>query len=373
MEHVKELSVNIGSRPAGSEAEMRAALYIREELTRFGYETSLQAFEIQRPAGQSALWVLSPEARQISAQSFQTGAGGSPEGELAAAGLGRPEDFPADIFGKIALIERGELYFRDKVRNAWEAGAMGVIIYNNQPGTFQGQLGEQGGIPAVSISQEDGLALVELLRSGPVTVRLEVNTQTVAATSHNVLAEPPGGVCRVIAGGHYDSVAQGPGANDNASGTATVIEMARALAADGSFDDVCFALFGSEEIGLIGSAFYVQSLSEEKRSQIEAMLNFDMLGVGNNWPFAGSGEITQIAEQEAEALGLTSSAGGQLPSNAGSDHASFISAGIPAVIFNCFCDQHYHTADDRFEFVQPERLQQAGDIGLGIIQRVLAQ
>jgi subtilisin family serine protease len=86
-------------------------------------------------------------------------------------GLGNPADFPAAVNGNIALIERGTLTFSNKVLNAMAAGARAAIIYNNDTGNFSGTLGgPQDWIPAVSLSESDGLALQ---RNFPVTV---VNT-----------------------------------------------------------------------------------------------------------------------------------------------------------------------------------------------------
>ena len=75
-------------------------------------------------------------------------------------GLGNPTDFPAAVSNNIALIQRGTLYFTNKVINAMAAGARAAIIYNNVPGNFSGNLGGPGNwIPAVSIAQADGLSL----------------------------------------------------------------------------------------------------------------------------------------------------------------------------------------------------------------------
>jgi subtilisin family serine protease len=83
-------------------------------------------------------------------------------------GLGNPGDFPAAVSGNIALIERGTLTFSVKVSNAMAAGALAAIIYNNVAGNFQGTLQyPTNWIPAVSISQADGLTLQSLL---PTTV-----------------------------------------------------------------------------------------------------------------------------------------------------------------------------------------------------------
>jgi aminopeptidase YwaD len=143
------------------------------------------------------------------------------------------------------------------------------------------------------------------------------------------------------------------------------------MAADGVLSDVCFALFGAEEIGLVGSFHYVDTLTPEEREGMRAMLNFDMLGVGTGWPLGGSTDLVNLAGEVAEANGLPYTIE-SLPEGVGSDHAAFQNAGIPAMIFNCFCDPNYHTAQDLAEFVKTERLAQAGAIGMGMVDRLLA-
>jgi aminopeptidase YwaD len=299
-------------------------------------------------------------------------ASASIEASLVAAELGYPQQFPSGTEGAVVLVQRGEIAFSEKIANATAAGAAGVIIYNNESGGFNGQLREPSRIPAASISQEDGLALIDAVNTGAATVRLAVEARTDTAESNNVIGKPPGRQCRIVIGGHYDSVPAGPGANDNASGTAVVIEMARAMAADGAFDEACFVLFGSEEIGLIGSANYVASLTPGERDTIEAMLNFDMLGVGDGWPFGGSRSVLDIVGQEADRLSIDYSIEASSPADAGSDHASFINVDIPAVIFNCFCDPNYHSAGDTIERLKEHRLAEAGAMGMGSAKALLA-
>ena len=85
---------------------------------------------------------------------------------IYACGLGYPEDFPPEVSGQIALIQRGTLYFSDKVANAMTAGARAAVIFNNVPGNFLGTLQTAGDwIPALSISQADGQALLATLPS----------------------------------------------------------------------------------------------------------------------------------------------------------------------------------------------------------------
>ncbi len=100
------------------------------------------------------------------------------------------------------------------------------------------------------------------------------------------------------------------------------------------------------------------------------MLNFDMLAVGSGWPLSGSTALVDLAGEVAEGLDIpyrlsTSRSGG-------SDHASFIEAGVPSVIFNCFCDPNYHTVADRFEALEQDRIEEAVALGLGLIEALLA-
>ena len=370
LEHARQLAVVIGIRAAGTDGEARAAEYIRGQLSDYGYTTSIQEFPIQvvTDAG-SGLALSSPDARMVDALGLRGSAQGAVQGAIVSAGLGRVQEFPSNTSGNIALIERGDLTFSMKVDNATAAGAAGVIIYNSEPGNFGGGLPNGSTIPVASISQEDGRALASAAQAAG---RLEVRLKEETLTSRNVVAEPVDGSCEIVAGGHFDSVPAGPGANDNGSGTAVVLEMARTRAARGQADGVCYVLFGSEEIGLVGSSYYVNELPKADLDALEAMLNFDMLSVGDTWPLIGSPEVTDIAVAEAQKLGVPYKVSRTLPDNLGSDQASFAQAGVPSMIFNCFCDENYHTAEDKFEHVSEARLAEAGIMGLGMIETLLA-
>jgi aminopeptidase YwaD len=373
--HVEALTES--PRPAGSEAERDAARYLRDQLSSFGYEVQVEpfSFALFADAG-SSLTVTSPRALRPAVYPFEPNLNAVAEGPLVAAGLGIEGDFPASTAGAIALIERGELRFETKVANAAAAGAIGAVIYNNEPGLYGGEFSGPPDIPALSMSQDDGQELLDLLEAGPVNVRLEVKTESGPRQSQNVVARPPDGECRVLTGGHYDSVAAGPGANDNASGTATVVEMARVMAADGEYGDVCFALFGSEEVGLVGSFRYVETMTDEERLALTAMLNVDMAGVGTRWLLAGTSSVADVAAAEAEARGLDYelSVGEEL---GGSDHAPFLQEGVPAIFLHSFTetvadDPNYHTAEDKPEHVRATRLAEIGSLAVAVIETLLA-
>ena len=369
--HAETLAVNIGARPAGSANELAAADYLRDELASYGYEAELQPFPIETyETARSDLAVTHADgSSQIEATPLVGSSSGTESEQLVSVGLGYPGDFPVEASGKIVLIERGEIEFSSKVANAEEAGAVAAVIYNNASGPFVGQLSETPGIPVLSIAREDGESLLDLMVNETLTAMVDVEINVVSGESQNVVARPADGACRIVVGGHYDSVPAGPGANDNGSGTAVVVELARTLAAGGG-DDVCFALFGAEEIGLVGSLAYVAALAPDELSGIEAMLNFDMLAVGAGWPLGGSSPLVELAGQVAEELAISYSVS---PSETGgSDHGPFIDAGVPAVIFNCFCDENYHTVTDRFDSLERGRLAEAGALGLGLLEALLA-
>lgn len=114
---------------------------------------------------------------------------GTIEGEWVHCGIGRQGDFPASVNGRIALIERGELFFADKAKNAKAGGATAVVIYNNQPGLLVGTLADDGfDYPlTVGISRESGEALLAAGSSVFVSSSFEpygLSTGTSMASPH---------------------------------------------------------------------------------------------------------------------------------------------------------------------------------------------
>lgn len=130
----------------------------------------------------SSLNVISDNNKYLSSLPLEYSAK-TPTGGVSAeslyAGLGYASDFLGKNFsGKIALIKRGDLNFSEKVQNAANAGASGVIIFNNESGNFLGTLGSAGAIPAVSISLEDGNYLLSLINTGQTITKMAVANST---------------------------------------------------------------------------------------------------------------------------------------------------------------------------------------------------
>jgi Zn-dependent M28 family amino/carboxypeptidase len=185
----------------------------------------------------------------------------------------------------IALIQRGTCPFADKALNAEAAGAEAVIIFNqgdtpDREGLIIGTLGGIGvvDIPVVGASFADGAALAQPGSTAHVNV-----PEPVDAPQVNVLAELPGRNTDnvLMAGAHLDSVQQGPGINDNGSGSAALLELGQQLAKLRPENTIRLAWWGAEEAGLIGSTQYVNGLSQAERDRIALYLNFDMIGSPN--------------------------------------------------------------------------------------------
>jgi Zn-dependent M28 family amino/carboxypeptidase len=263
-----------------------------------------------------------------------------------------PEDFAGFPAGNIALVQRGTCDFAVKVANAADAGAIGVVVFNEgQPGrdgVLAGTLGNPAGVPAVGTSYAIGADLVERVRSGQtVTVHIKTDTISETRTTYNVIADSPGGnPDRTIAvSAHNDSVPEGPGINDDGSGIAMDLELARQLGKAGQKprNHVRFLWVGAEEENLIGSTYYVEHLSDAERGQIIAMLDFDMVASPNFARFVydgdgstfgadlrgpdGSGFIEQLFSESLDSAKLAHE---PTAFDGRSDYVAFTDAGIPA-------------------------------------------
>ena len=205
-------------------------------------------------------------------------------------------DFAGFPPGNIALIQRGACSFGLKAENAAAAGAVGVIIFNqgNVPsrlGLINGTLGSgySGGIPVVFSTYLRG---EEWAITSGLDMRLIVDVFRGTTTTYNVLAESSSGDANnvVMAGAHLDSVAAGPGIQDNGSGSAAILETAIQMAKVKPRNKLRFAWWGAEEAGLIGSTHYVSGLSQEEVDGIALYLNFDMIGSPNHVFFVYDGD-----------------------------------------------------------------------------------
>ncbi|MEK6549769.1 MAG: M20/M25/M40 family metallo-hydrolase [Nitrospirota bacterium] len=200
------------------------------------------------------------------------------------------------------------------------------------------------------------------------SITIEMRPRLYDATASNVLAwwsgsDPAVGKETVILGAHHDHFGrQGglvfPGADDNASGTAVLLEIARALSATGIRPrrSILFLSFAGEEQGLLGSRFYVSRPASPLQT-VKAMVNVDHAGVGNGNITVGLSQIEKAVAQAAAAqaaMGDNLELFGLFP---GGDHVPFAEAGIPtATIVTSGPHPDFHQPTDTPDTINPNLL-----------------
>ena len=344
---------NNGIRTSGSPGYDRSVDYVADRMTAAGYLVTIQSFQFQTFVSLSpSVLEVAPTAGPIANNIMSYS--GSGDVTAAVTALAAPPadptpgceaaDFAVFPAGNIALISRGACTFAIKATNAYNAGASGVVIYNNVDGELNGTLGNAFSldIPVTSVTQAVGQ---QLAATPGLVLRLKTETFRGIATTYNVLAETRDGDPNnvIMVGAHLDSVNAGPGLQDNGSGSAAILEVAEQMAKVKPRNKVRFAWWGAEEANLVGSTYYVNNLSQAELDQITLYLNFDMIGSPNHVFFiydgddsdavgagpgpVGSAQIEKLFEWYFSQVGQPFKG---TDFSGRSDYGPFIAAGIPA-------------------------------------------
>ncbi len=423
MRHIRYLADDrLEGREVGTQGARCAAEYIVSELSALGLEpageagTYYQSFPIRKGAalgGDNELIVANREyllGREWTPLGFSSSARVERELVYGGHGLsrpGNPDDRYAhiDLTDKIVVLEwgdpdaphgaslRADPHFKATVAAGRDAAAMLVLAPR---GMALPPLDEETRatlpIPVAIVSGD----VAELLRAAtqtPTVAELVTDVSPTMVDARNVVALLPGADPAhraevVVVGAHFDHLGYGGegslapdsrdihnGADDNASGTAGLIEIARALA-EGPRPDrsVLFIGFTGEERGLWGSAHYVAEPTVDLERAV-AMLNLDMVGrmTGDNVTLFGFGTATEWdalvdavnAELEAP-LTIAKSPDGFGPS----DHASFYGEGIPVLHFFTNTHPDYHRPSDDWETINGEGIDRVVDLAAGVARRL---
>ena len=322
MEHLQAFQAiadaNDGTRAAGTPGYDASVDYVVQRLEAAGYDPVIQNFDFPyyEKVGPSSFSRTAPTpATFVEGVDFDTisySGSGTVAGTVQAVDVNfanpsastsgcEAADFAGFTAGNIALLQRGTCTFEQKIANATAAGAIGAIIFNQGTPDRIGLLtnvtaSTPRAIPVVTTS----FTLGQQLAAPGTAVAITTNTISEIRQVANVIADTPRGDDSkvVVVGAHLDSVVDGPGINDNASGSGTILEVAEAMAAGNvkPRNTIRFAWWGAEEAGLVGSEFYVASLSEEELDDIALNLNFDMLASPNyaRMVYDGDGSDTAI-------------------------------------------------------------------------------
>lgn len=343
--------VDLDGRMAGQEGERKATCLIADTFESHGVQdVSVTEFDV--PGwwrGSSSLKVgVAERKHQFNADHQVIALPGTRScnisGELIDVGYGRPEDFDAtDCDGKIVMassktpesynrwIHRGEKY-----GFAINHGARAFIFRNHIEGNLPptGSIGNKDGpgeIPAVGVSKEVGERFARYCEAESVDVTLTIDCRNESTNSQNVEGVlGPDTTEEVLLVAHADGHDISEAARDNGVGTVLVSELARLLAQMETDLETCvrFLVFGSEEIGLLGSNRWVET---HPRNQVKAVLNLDGTGYSRNLSVYTHrfDRIAAVFEEVADELEIPISISNEVRPH--SDHWPFVQEGIPAV------------------------------------------
>lgn len=277
MKIIKYLSEEIGPRVAGSFNEYRASQYIKNEFERVGLKTEIQEFSFlnwalkERPQ----IWVEQPEFRQIQTAPFAYTLSTPAKGIMGhIRKIGKMYIIPG-------YMEWPKYCIFDDANNE-----LGYFIVNpNGPAVPVSStaylLPEAGAI----IGKDDAIKLDNWLNQGKeVIVRLSNPVNFELGRSQNVIGILGGGQPQIVVCAHYDSVPYSPGAVDNASGIQLIYNIANKLLSEGihNMPTIAFVAMGCEELGLIGSRYYVKWLKENGLLEsVKFCINIDMAAKGD--------------------------------------------------------------------------------------------
>lgn len=391
-----------GNRGPGSAGYLATAEWIEDQLADTGfYEIYRQDFTIQLDhPGRSKLvdgqgQVINQRPLRFSPGTPDAGVGGRLVEPANGNGC-QVADWGEGVRGQVGLVERGGCLFEQLNASAAQAGAVLLVVVNTDSGGLYGTLdhARTGDIPMTGITAQAGRELRDRLDAAEVRLSFSFEQRIDEYQTFNLFAETLGGRADnvVMAGAHLDSVPDGPGINDNGSGSAVLLETALRLA-DGEqpTNKVRFAWWGGEEWGLLGAIHWVNGKVADDQQALTALaayINIDMVASPNYVigvydgdassysdpePTAGSDRIEALFGGYLDAIGqpwIDSEIG------SASDHGAFMNSGVPVgglftgaegpktpeevELFggrvNGDYDSNYHTGADSFANLSTEAL-----------------
>jgi hypothetical protein len=300
------------SRNSGEPGYLASVNYVKDKMEAAGYDVKIQPYTFLYTAfvGTPALSETGPTPRDFqlvndwnpgtsngTADADVEPAGGlviPPTPESSSTSGCTSADFSSFTAGHIALIQRGGCNFGVKVLNAKAAGATGVVIFNEgNPGrtsVINGSLLDADNnpfvpdIPVAFTSFDTGTALLDEYNAGtPPHMTLDIHVVVDPnRDDYNVIAESKGGDPNhvLVVDAHLDAI-YGAGMLDNASGSATILDIAEKMKNVTPRNKLRFIWFGGEELGLLGSEYYVDNLPKSERNKIGYDLDADVTATPN--------------------------------------------------------------------------------------------
>lgn len=395
LEHMTTISA-IGPRPDASDANRRCIDYVEEQMRRS--ELDVERLPLQFPVLEdqtTALTLTSPHRMDVTAIGhLRTGLTlpGGLEAPLVYAGKLLPRDLVGlDLAGKIALAfedvpfegERpdGISYFGERVRLAHDHGAVAVVFADYRTDGLIMTWGIDQGlapIPCLAISYPDFDRLRHLAVLGGAHARAVVTASVRDGTSDVLSARAPGeragSATIAIVGTHTDTVPTCTGANDNGSGLALLLELARVFAAESDRPNLLYVVTTGEEAGSIGAEAFCRSRAEWLSANVAMAIAFDQIGGNEVYLSAhGTRAVNQRLIEVAEAAGYllrTDDEPGLGFRTGLSDVQPFANLGVPSAYLGGWTqDPVYHTAADQPGRTSPNALKALGDIIATVVRQ----
>lgn len=393
LEYLEEL-ISLGDRFVGTKGDAAAAELVARRMEELGLTIHERAFTTPGyEASEARLTLAGTNLQLVGLPPYFAPA--PPEGEIEAeilyVGDGSPDSYAdVDVTGRIlAMHEPGTMYERFWLGAfadvAAARGAVGLVVVHPLPWAYRMSMEAGNGdldnrfpsmpMPAVCLGAQDGLRLMHEIGRGGVVARLAYEASMPTVESRNVSGTVLGEELpdqTVIVHAHRDHGIF-PGANDNGSGVATLLQVARATAGARPRRTLEFLCTSAEEGVTKGVAEYVRQRQEDgSLDQIKAAVNLDMIGVGGrlklvedaHWPDTGAVPHTpwmiDLFEDVAGDLGYDV---GRMTSPWGvAESGRFIEAGVPAAWFWKPDDPYYHSREDTADKVDGNALKAMGDI-----------
>ena len=396
--HVEALC-GFGDRFVGEPGDALAEEYVAAELAALGLE--LERTPVTLPSWREdhcELRLADGTVLEATSPYFSPSTDGTLSAEVVYVGDGGEADYDGlDVAGKIVLLEErsigfGMFWLGGFAARAARHGARAVIVVHPMPWPYRMSM-EAGNadiarrfaderVPAVSISTAGGLRLMHALGAGRAGVELTLRTTAGTATT-NFLAGIRRGTRApqdmVIVMGHRDNGAP-PGANDDGSGTATMLEVARCLAGTDTERSLMFLSSAGEEGVAEGTYRWLEAIGDERLRRIKAVISLDMFGVGGRlnlveeayWPdteaLRHTPWLTEALHEEATRRGYHV---GRMQADWGAaESGRFLERGVPAAWFWKADDPAYHSPHDTPDRIDGNMLKVVGEITAAVALRV---
>jgi hypothetical protein len=339
--------------------------------------TFLQSFTLERGRRIGVGATLEVDGRALRAGNEWTPHGGSRDGTVAGSLLFVGDEWTGELRDKIVVAPARAGSRLEQLIAARQRGAAALLLVSDSLPTLEETMS-----PVDLVSGTLNRAAADALQAsnGPRVARLVIDFTTADVRAANVIGVLPGtdpALAReaIVLGAHWDHLGASGGsvyhgADDNASGTAVVVGLARAFAAAGGVSrTLVFALFGAEETGLVGSRHYVRQPTVPL-AQTVAMVNFDMVGRMRDTKLTiggvDSGDRLRVAATDAaRAAGVVADLRGNPFSP--SDHTAFYAAGTPVLFLHTGGHEDYHRPTDTPDRLNVDGLARVADVGARIV------